>query len=243
MTTLYDAFDNSLKLNISLALKFGVLLNGASSAHLAKLLPNLEQHLKDTLKDLTGIEEVDGHFTEDAKENDDEDEAAPLGRLHGSFEILAHIGDTFVRRFASASDEVYSLQFKAINQAGIFAKLNAEKNLTEQTFEQVLAYLSTIPVKYSDAEGTTVDSELSQVIKEGFEFINNFYLEFEEKVVAQPAVLNLLMLNYDNFLEANDETKIEKLTYQIVKNIINKDWFKNILPESIRLLAVELALI
>ncbi len=47
----------------------------------------------DLLKDLTGIKEVDEHETDDAKEGEEE------GRLHGSFAILGHIGDVFIRRF------------------------------------------------------------------------------------------------------------------------------------------------
>jgi hypothetical protein len=33
MLTLNDAFDNTLNLNVSIGIKFGVLLNGASAAH------------------------------------------------------------------------------------------------------------------------------------------------------------------------------------------------------------------
>ncbi len=36
------------------------------------------------------------------------------------------------------------------------------------------------------------------------EFINTFYLEFDEKRDAFPALFNMFMLNYDSFLEVND---------------------------------------
>jgi len=41
---------------------------------------------------MTGLEEVDGRNSPDGEE--------PEGRLHGAFEIIGHIGDVFVRRFA-----------------------------------------------------------------------------------------------------------------------------------------------
>jgi hypothetical protein len=52
----------------------------------------------DMLKDLTGLQEVDGTRTDD----DDEDSN---GRLHGSFTILGHIGDIFIRRFGSQTGD------------------------------------------------------------------------------------------------------------------------------------------
>jgi hypothetical protein len=61
-------------LNVSLGVKFGVILNNSLSANHAVLLPGLETHLKDSLKDQTGIEEIDGHFTQDAKESEEDDE-------------------------------------------------------------------------------------------------------------------------------------------------------------------------
>ena len=69
------------------------------------------------LKDTTGIEEVDENYSEDVSEE-------MGGRLHGSFEILGHIGDIFVRRFAFPSDPVFSLQYSAVNNSGLFSKLN-----------------------------------------------------------------------------------------------------------------------
>ena len=60
---------------------------------------------------MTGIEEIDGTYSEDQINGEDEDP----GRLHGAFEILGHIGDIFVRRYATPADEIYQIQFKGIN--------------------------------------------------------------------------------------------------------------------------------
>lgn len=97
MLTLFDAYDSTLNLNISFGLKFGILLNGAVGANAAALLPKLESHLRDMFKDLTGVSEFDENQTPDGDE--------PEGRLHGSFELVAHLCDLFVRRFASTADE------------------------------------------------------------------------------------------------------------------------------------------
>ncbi len=88
-----------------------------------------------------------------------------------------------------------------------------------------------------------MDKELLQVVKDGFEFINQFYLEFESKRHATPACLNLLRLNYDNYLDVNDDSKIQVHTPQLAKSVINKEQYLSVLPENIRMLAVELSFI
>ena len=87
------------------------------------------------------------------------------------------------------------------------------------------------------------DAELSQVVQEGLEFINNFYLEWDSKRVAQPSVLNLLMLNQDNFLDVNDDNRIQELTEAVAKEMVNREMFVSIVPENIRMLAVELTFV
>ena len=94
----------------------------------------------------------------------------------------------------------------------------------------------------ANADGL-LDKELLTVIKDGFDFINQFYLEFESKRHASPACLNLLRLNYDNFLDANDDSKILLLTPQLAKSVVSKEQYMSILPENIRMLAVELSFI
>ena len=95
MLELFDAFDNTLNLNISFGLKYGILLNGNSSSGSQRqtFLSKLESHLRDAMKDMTGIEEIDGRRAEEAKDEDEQ------GRLHGAVEIAGYIGDTYVRRY------------------------------------------------------------------------------------------------------------------------------------------------
>lgn len=108
MLTLFDAYDIIIILNISFGLKFGILLNGAVGANASVLLPKLESHLKDMFKDMTGVEEVDTTHTDDGEE--------PEGRLHGAFELVAHITDLFVRRFAAEDSQgIIEMVYKVIN--------------------------------------------------------------------------------------------------------------------------------
>ena len=128
-----------------------------------------------------------------------------------------------------------------MNKSGIFAKLNEHKDVASQTHEEVLFYLSSIPVKPS-ADGT-INKDLLRVIKDGLDFINKFYLEFDSKRDATPSCLNLLMLNYDHFLDINDDTRIQELTPQLAKSVANKEPYLSLLEENVRMLAVELSFI
>lgn len=184
---------------------------------------------------MTGLQEIDGRNSEDAKEGEQ------AGRCHGAFEIISHIGDSFIRRFVSNTEELYNIQFRPLNQMEVLKKLNSKDAVSKQTHYQVLNYLSSIPVK-SLADGT-LPKELCPIVHQGFEFINNFYLEFEAKRDAQPAILNLLQLNYDNFLEVNDDKKIQVLTKEKARDVVNKEPYLSLMSENIRLLAVELLFI
>ena len=104
----------------------------------------------------------------------------------------------------------------------------------------MLFYLSSIPVKQV---GGSFHPALSELLKDGFEFINAFYLEFKSKRLAQPALLNMMMLNYDNFLDTNDDAKITLLTKDIAKEVVSRDCYKSIMSEMVQMLAVELIFI
>jgi hypothetical protein len=54
-TELFDQYENTLVLQISIPIKFGLLLNGHAGLNRVALLANLESHMKDNLKDLTGV--------------------------------------------------------------------------------------------------------------------------------------------------------------------------------------------
>ena len=94
MEQLFTAFDNTLDMNVTLGVKYGLLLNGSNLTNRDKHLANLEEYQRDILKDMTGIMEIDGHSSE--KEGQ--------GNMNGAVEILAHIGDVFGRRYAAVGD-------------------------------------------------------------------------------------------------------------------------------------------
>lgn len=96
---------------MTLGLKFGVLLNGFPHENAPALLGNLDNHIKDLLKDMTGLNEIDGRESEDGKTGEE------ITRLHGAFEALAFVGDTFIRRFSSPKDnaDLFVMQYRLLN--------------------------------------------------------------------------------------------------------------------------------
>jgi hypothetical protein len=49
--------------------------------------------------------------------------------------------------------------------------------------------------------------------------MKKFYLDFKSKKDAAPAFMNMLMLNYNNFLDVDDEKKIQPLTKEKANSI------------------------
>ena len=86
----------------------------------------------------------------------------------------------------------------------------------EKTFKQVQNFLASIPVKTSldDKFGP----ELAQVLQEGFTFINQFYLDFESKADGKEPLLNMLMLNMNNYIDVNDAKSLIPLTKDRVRD-------------------------
>lgn len=74
-------------------------------------------------------------------------------------------------------------------------------------------------------------------------FINSFYLEFDSKRDAFPAILNMLQLNFDNFLDTNDDSKVSLLTKESAKQAVKQEPYSTILTENLKQLAVELLFI
>ena len=75
------------------------------------------------------------------------------------------------------------------------------------------------------------------------EYINNFYLEFDSKKDAFSSIINLTGLNYDNYLNINDLSKIQLLTKDNARQQVNKEPYVSILTDDLRMLAVELLFI
>lgn len=74
-------------------------------------------------------------------------------------------------------------------------------------------------------------------------FINKFYLDFASKKEATPVVLNLTQSNFNGWIDVNDDEKLHNVTPASVKSVVNRECYKEVLPENIRMLAAELAFI
>jgi hypothetical protein len=233
MENLFTAFDQSVDMRLSLGAKFGILMNGNANINQEKLMKELEEYCVEQLSITSGIEEVDS----EPWYNSDE----PTGRLQGSLEIIAFIGDIFVRRFTSPDDKIRTSLFKVILQTKVFERINAKNELSKESMSSVLFSLASIPVALSS--NNRFEDSLAQVLKHGFTFIHSFYLEFNNKKDACPAILNMLMLNYNNYLDVDDDKKIQLLTKEKAKERVNTDAFTGVLDNDQKMLAVELLFI
>ena len=83
-------------MRLTFGVKFGILMNGNANINQDKLMKELEEYCVEQLSITSGIEEIDS----EPWYNSDE----ATGRLQGPLEIIAFIGDIFVRRFTSPED-------------------------------------------------------------------------------------------------------------------------------------------
>ena len=62
----------------------------------------------------------------------------------------------------------------------------------------------------------------------------------DSKKEAVPALLNMLLLNYDNYLDIDDNKKISPLTKQRAREAVQSEVFKGIVSDDMKSTAVEL---
>jgi hypothetical protein len=219
-----------------LGIKYGILLNGSAKIpNAAKLLEDASQLLLDVLQSKTGIEEIDGSAKEES-----EDE---IFRFGGSVDILAHILNKYARRFCKPTDALFKKIFEMITQSGLMKKLIAidEYSGSSSAFEQVLEFYQDISIKTNAKKA--FEPEMAQVVKDGFAFIHKNYLEFDEKRDARQALLNLLMLNNDNYTDINDDSKIVIFTKEMVRTIAENAPYKEIIENDMKMVSSDIVML
>lgn len=97
-----------------------------------------------------------------------------------------------------------------------------------------------IPVKLTKTG--SLAPELGQVMKHGFACLQTHYLEFSEEwnLETCAALLNLLMLNYDNFLTLAENKSVELLDKDVVKIALEQEHLKDVISEDMKLYAVDI---
>lgn len=97
----------------------------------------------------------------------------------------------------------------------------------------MISVLSQIPIK-----GDKLSPELAEFVKDGFLCVQKFYLEHGElNQRCTDAILNLLQLNYDNFLNLST---IRSYDRQAVKEATLSKALEGVIPEDMRMYAVEI---
>jgi hypothetical protein len=80
-----------------------------------------------------------------------------------------------------------------------------------EVYWQIPSFIAQLPVP-SLASKQPISAETAQVMRDSFTFIHKFYLDFDSKRDAQPALLNLLQLTYNNGHELSVSASAEEIT-------------------------------
>ena len=125
--------------------------------------------------------------------------------------------------------------FGAVNKASTLKSLQSEKlkDISPESFYLLVSVLSQIPIK-----ADKLSPELAEFTKDGLLCIQKFYLEHGElNQRCTDAILNLLQLNYDNFLDLSNVRSYDR---QAVKEATLNKNLEGVIPDDMRMYAVEI---
>lgn len=240
MKELFGAFDNSKDWRLTLGIKLGVLMNGSAKIPDADGLKEVAaKHIQDMLATKSGISEIDG---EDIKEGRPDEE---IFRFDGGLDALGHIMNCFQRRFFKSDKPESKFLFKALADSQILSKLTAEEDFSAMTevYRQVPAFIAHLPIpSYTTKE--TISAEQAAVMAQSFAFLHKFYLDFDSKRDARPALLNLLQLTHNAGLDlavstASDE--IATLTPSFIRETIcDSKSLDGIIPQEMKMVCSDI---
>ena len=129
MKDLFSAYDDNKDYRMSLGIKLGILMNGSDKIpDVASLKASATDYICQVMGTHSGIEEIDGKDI--SKGRPDEE----IFRFHGAIDTLAHIYDTYLRRYFKKSDsDMSKILFSAFSKCGILQKLNQEEDFSGMT--------------------------------------------------------------------------------------------------------------
>lgn len=166
-------------------------LPGAASLH-----GEAAKHITALLTTTSGVVEIDG---KDLREGRPDEE---IFRFDGALDALGHVMDCFLRRLYQSDSAQSKLIFKAVTDSEIVQKLIDEEDFTamSEVYRQLPRFIAMLPIPSLPSK-LPISDEAAQVMRVSFAFLHKYYLDFDSKSDARPALLNLLQLTYNNRLE------------------------------------------
>lgn len=197
MAALFRAYDGSSDLRITLAIKLGVLFNGSDKLpDAAALQEEAVSHIAQLLQTQSGVVEVDGKNLKDGRPEEE------IFRFDGALDTLGHLIDSYLRRLFKSDSVQSKLVYRAVTKSEILKTLNEEEDFSamSEVYIQIPRFITSLSVP-SISSKQPISEEAAQVMRESYKFLHQFYLDFESKSSARPALLNLLQLTFNNLLD------------------------------------------
>jgi len=81
-----------------------------------------------------------------------------------------------------------------------------------------------------------LEEQLQNFLRDGFQFIQKFYLEHEdENVTAATALKNMLMLNHNNYVDIKDSKDVMILTSQFVREMTDQECLSGLITQDMKM--------
>ena len=98
-----------------------------------------------------------------------------------------------------------------------------------------------IPVKPVNGQQAAFTDESAEMIRDMLECIQKFYLDHGQALQdTQDALLNILQINYDNYIDYRDTVEIQTLTKPMVKVALDAPYMQGVISDDMKLYAVDI---
>ena len=235
--TAFDLIDDNEVDAIMLPLKFAILINGNETIDKASMVNDFSSKLVERLTDAAGFEEIDDEPKPMDTENEDE-----CFRFKGVLDTLAFTLDKFARReMCIKADSTYmKMVYKCLNTSTIFKRLLAEDSISLDSYKLLSNFASLVPIK-TGADGS-LTAECAEMTRDILAVMQKFYLDHWGKALqdSQDALLNILQLNYDNYIDYSNDCVIQPLTKPNLKIAHDASHLVGVMSDDMKLYAVDI---
>lgn len=178
--------------------------------------------------------EIDGKDLKDGRPDEE------IFRFDGALDTLGHILNIHMRRFFKGDSAMSKLFFKAITDSGLLKTLIDEEDFSAMTevYRQIPCFIASLPIP-SIISKDKLSAQQAEVMHDSFTFIHKYYLDFDSKKDAAPALLNLLRLTYNNCLDLSVSTasgEITPLSNSYIRDTVCEEpALQGVIPEDMKM--------
>jgi len=139
------------------------------------------------------------------------------------------------------ADSTYmKMVYQCLNTSTVFKRLAEEDSIGLDSYKLLCNFASLIPIK-TGADGS-LTAECAEMTRDILACMQKFYLDHWGVALqdSQDALLNILQLNYDNYIDYSNDCVIQPLTKPNVKVALDASHLVGVMLDDMKLYAVDI---